>query len=285
MGETPRIVGRALKEERSRVVEEALLHEMIQQWQQAVTGLNERSYHGPGRSFCDKCNEIRRPVRVAPRLETPKWGSQPTVVSRVEHGAAAKKSTARPVILDMDSDRGAENRPEGLVYVSDFVGIRQHDLVVELIEAHTHWTPLGGKRRLSFGFEYGVGAKRIVATAPPIPARLHELAIQIADAGLMREVPNQVTIQEYQPGQGIGKHIDAPCFGGELVTISLLSGCAMRFTRIGSAPFRQELEPRSALALSGPARSEWRHEISPHGIRSLRLSATFRTFIGAADFK
>jgi hypothetical protein len=43
---------------RHRFVEDVLLHEMIHQFHQEVTGQHEHSYHGHGPAFRDKANEI-----------------------------------------------------------------------------------------------------------------------------------------------------------------------------------------------------------------------------------
>ena len=92
----------------------------------------------------------------------------------------------------------------------------------------------------------------------------------------MRDSAQQVTCQEYQQGQGIGPHVDIAAFGPEIVTISLLSSCVVRFA-CGERTFRQALEPRSALALSGPARENWTHEIPARTVTARRISITFRT--------
>lgn len=57
-GTHPLLAEAASEEGRRRFVKDVLLHEMIHQWQQEVTGEREQSYHGHGRTFRDKCNEI-----------------------------------------------------------------------------------------------------------------------------------------------------------------------------------------------------------------------------------
>lgn len=59
-------------EGRARFAEDVLLHEMVHQWQQEVTGTQEDSYHGHGPTFRDKANAIGAslglaPVRIAKR--------------------------------------------------------------------------------------------------------------------------------------------------------------------------------------------------------------------------
>ena len=63
----------------------------------------------------------------------------------------------------------------------------------------------------------------------------------------------------------------------------LLTACRMRFRR-GQARARETaeltLEPRSAYVLSGPARTQWQHQIPP--VTQERWSMTFRTLRHAA---
>jgi hypothetical protein len=49
-----------------RFVADVLLHEMIHQWQQEVTGEPEESYHGHGTGFRDKANEIGAKLGLPP---------------------------------------------------------------------------------------------------------------------------------------------------------------------------------------------------------------------------
>jgi alkylated DNA repair dioxygenase AlkB len=96
-------------------------------------------------------------------------------------------------------------------------------------------------------------------------------------------------VQEYKPGQGIGRHIDLEPqtgvepragFGPVVVSVSILSPCVMRFSHPekGRGP-DITLEPRSAVALSGEMRTDWLHEIVANTVRDLRISITFRTVI------
>ncbi len=51
---------------RSLLVADVLLHEMIHQWQQEVTGDIEEGYHGHGPTFRDKANEIGAKLGLPP---------------------------------------------------------------------------------------------------------------------------------------------------------------------------------------------------------------------------
>jgi alkylated DNA repair dioxygenase AlkB len=88
----------------------------------------------------------------------------------------------------------------------------------------------------------------------------------------------QALINEYQPGVPLGWHRDAP--GYELVLgVSLAGPARMRLRPApdahGRAHCHLELPGRSAYLLSGAARWEWQHAISP--VAQLRYSVTFRT--------
>ncbi|CAI2183504.1 14195_t:CDS:2 [Funneliformis geosporum] len=111
-------------------------------------------------------------------------------------------------------------------------------------------------------------------------------------------------INLYRPGEGIAGHVDLPRFEDGIVVISLLSSCVMRFrpsseVDIDNSFYENKfkdvhdayemipvtLRPGSVLALNGPARYNWTHEIEETEIdeigdkkiiRSLRISVTLR---------
>ncbi|KAG7356174.1 2-oxyglutarate/Fe(II) oxygenase [Nitzschia inconspicua] len=104
---------------------------------------------------------------------------------------------------------------------------------------------------------------------------------------------NQLTVNQYKPGEGIGSHVDtASAFGDGLISISLNSGIVMEFRKVGTGdvgpPIKKlaYLPSRSLVVMSGPARYEWEHQIvtrrtdTHNGVvlpRGLRVSLTLRT--------
>ena len=113
---------------------------------------------------------------------------------------------------------------------------------------------------------------------PPIPDFLWPLRRKAADlAGLAPEALVHALINEYPPGAPIGWHRDKAAFG-QVVGLSLLSPCVLRFRRANGTGWERRsltLEPRSAYWLAGEARSVWEHSIPP--VEALRYSITFRT--------
>jgi alkylated DNA repair protein (DNA oxidative demethylase) len=146
----------------------------------------------------------------------------------------------------------------------EFAEVRMHGVVAR-------------RRVRHFGWLYGYDSARL-APGPPIPAFLLPTRERLAAlAAVEPESLGEALITEYPPGAGIGWHRDAPAFG-IVLAVSLLGGCRMRFRRGETGHWETtelELQPRSAYAIAGEARSKWQHGIPP--AKSLRYSVTFRT--------
>jgi alkylated DNA repair dioxygenase AlkB len=140
------------------------------------------------------------------------------------------------------------------------------------------------KRRVAhFGLHYTFTSHRLTpaSDAPQEFDAIRSRAAQIA--GLDSGSFSEVLVTEYPPGAGIGWHRDAPPFG-IIAGISLAADSTMRFRRDlpsekGAVGRREasalELPRRSLYVLTGTARTDWQHSISP--IAQLRYSITFRT--------
>jgi hypothetical protein len=135
----------------------------------------------------------------------------------------------------------------------------------------------GNRRAVSFGFKYNF-SRRSVENASDIPAFLGNLLVRVAKfAGYETDSFRQVGVNEYCPSAGIGWHKDKSEFG-IIVGDSLLAPATIRFRRAHGANWiriSHALKPRSIHILSGEARTEWEHSISP--LSNLRYSITFRT--------
>lgn len=100
--------------------------------------------------------------------------------------------------------------------------------------------------------------------------------------------PDQLTINEYRPGQGIPHHIDThSAFEEIIVSVSILGDTVMEFCHPEGKKGRKKvlIPKRSLIALTGDARFLWTHGITPrttdqiHGkasLRRTRISLTFR---------
>lgn len=181
-----------------------------------------------------------------------------------------------------DAREAAPKLPEGFLYRPELIDPADEDALVARVrglpfrefEFHGY---VGKRRTVSFGWHYDfTGRKLLKADAvPDFLTGLREAAA--AFAGLEPEALEHVFVTEYGPGAGIGWHRDKAVFG-EVVGVSLLSPCVLRFRRAAGAGKWERAKlpaaPRSAYLLSGPARFEWEHSI-PH-VDALRYSITFR---------
>jgi len=173
--------------------------------------------------------------------------------------------------------------PEGFRYIGDLLSADEEDKLARELEA-LPFKPFdfhgyqANRQVVGFGFRYDY-TRREVTEAPAIPGFLEPLRLRIGVAFRRpAETFEQVLINEYRPGAGIGWHRDKPQFA-EVVGVSLLAPCNFRLRRKSGETwerFSPTVEPRSAYLLSGPSRTVWEHSIPP--LDRLRYSITFRTF-------
>lgn len=170
---------------------------------------------------------------------------------------------------------------EGLRYVPDFLSEAAQKRLLARLEAipEESWERVhfrgnvARRRKLSFGVNYQPDSREI-RPAEPMPDFLRELRdAATAAVGLPAGPFEQASVQWYPPGAGIGAHKDAPMFGPEVVGVSLGSEGRLIFKRSAEKE-ELRLAPGSLILLSGPARSQWTHEMPP--VKAARYSIYFR---------
>jgi alkylated DNA repair dioxygenase AlkB len=171
---------------------------------------------------------------------------------------------------------------EGFRYRSDLIDAAEEDALIsnvrELPFREFDFHGFKGKRRVvSFGYHYDFSGQQLRKTKD-IPEFLLPLRARAAVfANLAPESLSHTLVTEYAPGAGVGWHRDRPVFG-EVIGVSLLSPCVLRFRRKVDENWERvkvPAAPRSAYHLTGAARLVWQHSISP--MESLRYSITFRS--------
>lgn len=142
------------------------------------------------------------------------------------------------------------------------------------------------KRKVQhYGYTYDYKTRTITKTAP-LPDFFAPVVDKLLEHKLLDQRPDQLIVNNYEPGQGISAHIDAPSmFRDGIVSVSLGSPCVMTFRKPGQERVDVWLDVGSALVLRGEARYEWTHEIAARKsdvwqgskrTRSRRVSLTFR---------
>lgn len=188
-------------------------------------------------------------------------------------------------------DDARKTLPDGLRYITRFITQDEEAALLNTIDEQPWLTDL--KRRVQhYGWKYDYAARRVDASmrlGPP-PRWLMDYCKRLYDDGHFPKIPDQVIINEYQPGQGIAPHVDCiPCFEETIASLSVGSACVMDFTHPSTGEkIAQLLEPRSLLIFSGDARFQWRHGIAARKTdkyqgqviqRGRRISLTFRNNI------
>ena len=116
----------------------------------------------------------------------------------------------------------------------------------------------------------------------------------IVEDGLYFPDINQITVNEYKPGEGIGSHIDTlSSFDDGIFSLTLNASTVMELTNTQNNMKKLiHLAPKSLLVLSGDARWTWEHMIVSRKTdlingqlipRQLRLSLTLRTALTTCD--
>jgi alkylated DNA repair dioxygenase AlkB len=180
---------------------------------------------------------------------------------------------------------------EGLRYIDRFVTDAEELQLLQAIDREPWLTDLW-RRVQHYGYRYDYKVRSVDASQRlgPLPDWVQPLVRRLT--GLyMEQAPDQLIVNEYQPGQGIGAHVDAPPFGPEISSVSLSAPCVMDFTEVaGPGRVSLVLARRSLLVLSGPAQYGWKHAIPVRGSdtiegrdvpRGRRVSLTFRTVVAS----
>lgn len=192
-------------------------------------------------------------------------------------------ATARP-------SAPAANNISGLIYLPEFLSMAEQERAVHAIDASPWRNDL--KRRVQhYGWRYDYQSRTVSQgmRIGEFPEWLKALGAKLLDEGPFDRMPDQAIVNEYEPGQGIAMHVDRDCFGPVVATLSLGDDWEMNFRPVDGPRSETRswlLEAGSALVLSGAARHDWMHGISPRKRerdeqgwrpRKRRLSVTFRT--------
>lgn len=198
--------------------------------------------------------------------------------------------------LQMDlGNEVAETAPSiaGLSYIPSYITPDEARMLLHCV-VDSPWIHDLKRRVQHYGYRYDYKARNVTTDLQlgPLPGWLLPLCSKLYADGYFRHVPDQVIVNEYEPGQGIAAHIDCvPCFEDTVASLSLGSACVMDFADLTGKKLPLLLEQESLIILSGDARYKWRHAIAPRKTdringaeirRSRRVSLTFRNVILSA---
>jgi len=180
----------------------------------------------------------------------------------------------------------------GLFYLPE-LGIDGRAIIAELDKYE--WKPVTksaqSRKVQHYGFAYDYASGRVGSVCDDLPPCLMGLRQILADfcigTGLtdVQYEPNQCIVNDYQPGQGISKHVDAAGYGPVIGSFTLGSGAVMTF-RHKDLVEDVYVKADSLYVMTGDARYQWTHEMPSRKSdmvdgtrvkRGRRVSITFRS--------
>ncbi|KAF9927168.1 hypothetical protein FBU30_003448 [Linnemannia zychae] len=139
---------------------------------------------------------------------------------------------------------------EGLQVLRDFISVEEEALLIQQLDERT-WAGRGiepnpemKRRHQHYGGVFSYRLRRVVGKMEQLPAMFDFVTERLLDRQIYHTCPNSIIVNEYEAGQGIMPHVDAPkLFGPTITALSLLSDCVMTFQHVkdSSLVFRVHL--------------------------------------------
>jgi alkylated DNA repair dioxygenase AlkB len=176
----------------------------------------------------------------------------------------------------------------GLTYLPDYIDAAHEERLLAVIDRQTWLTDLA-RCVQHYGYRYDYKGRKVDPEMylGPLPDWAAEIAVRLRQEGWFAEQADQVIVNEYQPGQGISKHVDCvPCFARTIASLSLGSTCVLEMAH-GKTKQKVELllQPCSLIVMEDEARYKWTHAVPARKKdvidgrtwpRGRRVSLTFR---------
>ncbi|CAL8336036.1 unnamed protein product [Boreogadus saida] len=162
--------------------------------------------------------------------------------------------------------------PEGLSLVEDFVSSEEEALLLAAVDwvtfdDETAQKALKHRRVKHYGYEFRYDTNN-VEKDKPLSVGLPDECVPILERclkdGHIGAMPDQLTVNQYQPGQGIPPHVDThSAFEDTILSLSLGSKTVMEFRHPDGRVVAVLLPGRSLLVMKGESRHLWSHGITP----------------------
>uniref|UniRef100_A0A3Q4H912 AlkB homolog 8, tRNA methyltransferase n=1 Tax=Neolamprologus brichardi TaxID=32507 RepID=A0A3Q4H912_NEOBR len=163
--------------------------------------------------------------------------------------------------------------PEGLVLLEDFVSPEEEALLLAAVdwsstnEDVTAQKALKHRRVKHYGFEFRYDNNNVDKDKPlpaGIPAECLPVLERCLRNGHINVMPDQLTVNQYESGQGIPPHVDThSAFEDTILSLSLGAKTVMEFRHPDGRVVAVVLPGRSLLVMKGESRYLWTHGITP----------------------
>jgi len=189
---------------------------------------------------------------------------------------------------DIPNGTTANDLP-GLIIIPDFVTPEEEQTIMQETDKRK-WNPLAQRRVQHYGYEFIYGANTVdkhkyIGTLPDFAEGLTARINEIGQTHNKLDF-DQLTINDYFPGQGIPPHVDTHSpFEECLVSLSLGSGAVMSFKNEKGQTKHIFLPQRSLAVFTAEARFAFYHSIASRKLdrvdgklffRRRRISLTYR---------
>ena len=170
--------------------------------------------------------------------------------------------------------------PKGFQYIPNFLTEKENAYLFNTLSEQEWRTDL--KRRTQhYGARYDYASRSLKFDVPSIDSSVLAPLVKFLNPffqSLSNSIINQIIVNEYLPGEKISPHIDAPCFGPVVMTITLGTSAYFVMTQNG---VRFEIKPAEGdlIILSDEARYKWKHETLPFKKEGRRISITLRSIV------
>ncbi|XP_047121255.1 alkylated DNA repair protein alkB homolog 8 [Schistocerca piceifrons] len=193
--------------------------------------------------------------------------------------------------------------PSGIEVLEDFVTWDEENVILNCIDWSENETDsaqsLKHRKVTHYGFKFRYDINNVDKDDPlsrEIPRECDFIISRLKERGYKKDIsfPDQLTVNQYAPGQGIPPHIDThSAFEEHILSLSLGSTVVMEFEHVDGRSTSVLLPQRSLLIMSGEARYAWKHGITPRKTdiihskdgsltvmkRGTRTSLTFRKIL------
>jgi alkylated DNA repair dioxygenase AlkB len=174
----------------------------------------------------------------------------------------------------------------GFFIYPEFITEQQELLLLNEIDSQT-WIVDFLRRLQYYGYRNELEKPYNLVPFPvEMPLHIRELSAELVKQEIIQHLPDQVIINEYNPGEGIKPHKDRMYYENQICGVNLGSGCIMRFIRGKNKEVIDiEVPRRSVYVMQDDARKKWKHAIPPRKKdnvngevkhRDRRVSITYR---------
>lgn len=216
-----------------------------------------------------------------------------------QNSAPLLMSYCKMISTTITNQQSSSTLPDGLILIEDCISRELEQEILRILKWNENEddNKLKNRRVQHFGYEFIYGTNTVDPRSPldrKIPQTCDEIwtALKTKCPAFAHFRPDQLTVNCYEPGNGIPPHCDThSCFEDPIVSLSLGSSVLMELRQPRMSRKCSVLLPqRSLLIMSGESRFGWTHGITPrtsdiikiNGFltaqrREMRVSLTFRT--------